>query len=124
MNDEPDHGNILLDAFSVVSNRGEHYGPPWEHHERTATILEAMFDGDYELGHAVDVQFFFIADKLARLAYARMQQLDVELWRDHLLDIAGYCNCMWDTLNQPDDDDDGGEDEALDPEPAPEDALA
>lgn len=119
------YASLALEAFSLTHGaRQVHYGPPWEDHARVAMILDSIFDGEFTITGPVDVQLFLVAVKLARLGHAYINGLPFEMWRDHLVDLIGYVDCLWRTVEhyQAGGEDDGWGDEP-DPEPDPIDSV-
>lgn len=120
--DDETQASVLLDAFSLVGGaRNDTYGPPWEDYDRTVDLFNAL------TGEALDTReglLFMVCVKLSRIGHALEADLPASLWRDSITDAAGYLECLWQTLNRPDDDDGGGEEDEVAPEPAPDGAEA
>lgn len=78
--------NILQEADRLTSgDRRRGYGPPWEHHTKTAAIATVLLEPKLKNGEEItsrDFQRIIIADKLVRDTN--------EAKRDNLVDIAGY----------------------------------
>ena len=76
----------LLDSVSaLLAERGADYGPPSDHHQRTATAVNAILGTD--LGPR-EVALFFVIDKLVRARTSPSK-------RDHYEDCAGYLAIAW-----------------------------
>ena len=76
----------LLDSVSaLLSDRGAQYGPPSDHHARTATAVNAILGTD--LGPR-EVALFFVIDKLVRMRQSP------EKW-DSYADLVGYGAIAW-----------------------------
>lgn len=78
--DVPRDETILAEAGRIMVERGADYGPPSDHHVRTAQAVNAILGTDLS---ARDVAVFFVVDKLVRSRTSPTK-------RDHYVDIAGY----------------------------------
>ena len=90
MNNHPTSGTVpeteLLDSVSaLLTERGAEYGPPSDHHQRTARAVNAILDTDLT---ARDVAVFFVIDKLVRARTSPGK-------RDHYADMLGYVAIAW-----------------------------
>ena len=80
----------------LTEARGLDYGPPWEHHAKTAALINVLLpDGPMT---ATRWQVCMIADKLVRFMHT-------ERHIDSLKDIAGYAECALATLDNESDED-------------------
>tara|TARA_R100000458_G_scaffold49869_1_gene49729 strand:- start:206 stop:484 length:279 start_codon:yes stop_codon:yes gene_type:complete len=78
---------ILAKACQIVAERGEHYGPPSEHFERTTRAINAIFADKIDVPFTpADWGMMMVIDKLAR-------EQEVAKY-DNLLDIIGYAACI------------------------------
>ena len=76
----------LLDSVSaLLAERGAQYGPPSDHHTRTATAVNSILGTTFT---AREVALFFVVDKLVR-----MRQSPDKM--DHYQDCAGYLAIAW-----------------------------
>ena len=74
----------------LTEERGAVYGPPWEHHAKTAAILNVLGLHD-QPWTAVQWQTAMIVDKIVRFSHT---------WEhlDSVADIKGYAECIEMTL--------------------------
>lgn len=80
---------LLLESAGAVRQRRGDYGPPGEHFERTAAMLNAAFPGLFSRPvEARDWALMMICDKIARLQGASAT-------KDSVVDIAGYAACLF-----------------------------
>lgn len=77
--------DLLADGQAILTDRGRQYGPPSDHHARTAAAVNAVKGWNIT---PRDVSEFFEIDKLVR----RQQTPDD---RDHYLDGANYAAISW-----------------------------
>lgn len=77
---------ILAEAARILAERGADYGPPSDHHARTAQAVNAILGTELS---ARDVALFFVIDKLVRMRTSPAK-------RDHYVDIAGYTAIAYD----------------------------
>lgn len=75
---------MLKDAANVVIERGNAYGPPAEHFERTVRLINAYFGTTFR---PEDWGKIIMLDKLARDLGTPKS--------DNLIDIAGYAACIY-----------------------------
>jgi hypothetical protein len=80
----------------LTDERGSDYGPPWEHHGKTAAILNVL--GISQPFTAIDWQIAMIVDKLVRLVHA-VKHGRKRAIVDSLKDIGGYSECALMTLD-------------------------
>jgi hypothetical protein len=81
--DIPRRAQMLMDAANIVIERGNSYGPPARHFERTVRLINAYFGTSFR---PEDWGKIIMLDKLAR---------DLETPKaDNLVDIAGYAACV------------------------------
>lgn len=75
----------------LTDTRGEQYGPPSEHHAKTAQLTDILLGGKAP-SSAIQWQACMILDKLVRLSHT---------WnhRDSIADVKGYAECMEMTLD-------------------------
>jgi len=76
---------MLLQAHTIIRERGKSYGPMLKNHERIAALWSTV------LGHPVtpvQVAMCMTALKLARL-------IETPNHRDSAVDIAGYAACIY-----------------------------
>jgi len=73
----------LHDAIAAVRDRHGKYGPPTEHFQRTAALVNAAFGTTFT---AADWALVMVLDKVAR-------QLGPQATDDAAIDIAGYAAC-------------------------------
>lgn len=73
----------LMDAIAAVDDRHRKYGPPTEHFERTASLVNAAFGTTFT---AADWALVMVLDKIAR-------QRGPGATDDAAIDIAGYAAC-------------------------------
>lgn len=107
----PDEPSILLDAYALVhGDRNGTYGPPAQDYLRTAEIFGATTGIELSLQEAL---LFMVCMKLSRISYGLDQAFPAEMLRDSITDAAGYLDCLWWSLAEPDPDDEP-EDEDLD----------
>ena len=90
MNNHPASGMVpeteLLDSVSaLLAERGVDYGPPSDHHRRTAQAVNAILDTDLT---PRDVAVFFVVDKLVRARTSPGK-------RDSYADAIGYISIAW-----------------------------
>lgn len=78
----------------LTDTRGADYGPPWEHHSKTAALVDILLDGKAP-ATAIQWQACMVLDKLVRLSHSWSH-------RDSIADIGGYAECMAMTVDQPD----------------------
>jgi hypothetical protein len=78
--------DLLGDAADIMKQRGSEYGPPSDHHARTAQAVNAILGTDLT---PRDVALFFVVDKLVRARTSPGK-------RDHYLDCAAYISIAWD----------------------------
>jgi hypothetical protein len=111
--DEPTEPSILLDAYALVhGDRNGTYGPPAQDYTRTAAIFAAVTGYEMSVAEAL---LFMVAMKMSRIGYGLEQEFPAEMLRDSITDAAGYLDCLWWSLVEPDlDDDDSDDDEELD----------
>jgi hypothetical protein len=77
--------DLLGDVAQILADRGEQYGPPSDHHTRTAAAANAILGTGLT---ARDVAVFFVIDKLVRARTSPGK-------RDHYADILGYTAIAW-----------------------------
>ena len=76
----------LLDSVSsLLAERGAEYGPPSDHHARTATAVNSILGTTLT---AREVALFFVIDKLVRARTSPDK-------RDHYEDLCGYVAIAW-----------------------------
>lgn len=76
---------LLADVVSTLQDRGRQYGPPSDHHRRTAAAVNAILGTD--LGPR-EVALFFVIDKMVRARTSPGK-------RDHYEDMLGYTSIAW-----------------------------
>ncbi len=96
--------NILAEAQRLVDGpRQALYGPPWDDYRRVAEITAAALDRDWS---APDALVQMLAVKLARIGhvvtlYDQGRATAAEaaaLAEDSLVDLCGYAECLYRTL--------------------------
>jgi hypothetical protein len=73
----------LRDAIATIRDRHGKYGPPTEHFQRTASLVNAAFGTTFT---AADWALVMVLDKIAR-------QMGPAATDDAAIDIAGYAAC-------------------------------
>jgi hypothetical protein len=73
----------LRDAIATIRDRHDKYGPPREHFQRTASLVNAAFGTTFT---AADWALVMVLDKIAR-------QMGTAATDDAAIDIAGYAAC-------------------------------
>ncbi len=73
----------LRDAIATIRDRHGKYGPPTEHFQRTASLVNAAFGTSFT---AADWALVMVLDKIAR-------QMGPAATDDAAIDIAGYAAC-------------------------------
>ncbi len=73
----------LRDAIATIRDRHGKYGPPTEHFNRTASLVNAAFGTTFT---AADWALVMVLDKIAR-------QMGPAATDDAAIDIAGYAAC-------------------------------
>lgn len=76
---------LLADVVATLKDRGRQYGPPSDHHARTAQAVNAI------LGISLtpaEVALFFVVDKMVRRRASPGK-------RDHYEDACGYLAIAW-----------------------------
>jgi hypothetical protein len=73
----------LRDAIATIRDRHGKYGPPTEHFQRTASLVNAAFGTTFT---AADWALVMVLDKIAR-------QMGTAATDDAAIDIAGYAAC-------------------------------
>jgi hypothetical protein len=73
----------LRDAIATIRDRHVKYGPPTEHFNRTASLVNAAFGTTFT---AADWALVMVLDKIAR-------QMGTAATDDAAIDIAGYAAC-------------------------------
>lgn len=101
MADELDEPTILLDAYSLVhGDRNGTYGPPSQDYLRTVDLFNAATDRDLSVYEGL---LFMVCMKLSRISYGLDQAFPAEMLRDSITDAAGYLDCLWWALSEPDE---------------------
>jgi hypothetical protein len=121
---DPDAWGVSLEAHMLVhGDRGSVYAHPMEMFARTVDIFESITG---QCLTPAEGALFMTSLKLARIATALDAELPPELWRDSIVDLAGYADTLdaimtWEmeTCDDDDDDDDGGDDDEPEPLPMP-----
>lgn len=110
---------MALEAHLLVhGDRGKMYAHPLTDYERTCALFMAVSGHDLSPAEGV---LFMVSVKLSRIANALDEDMPYELWRDSVVDVAGYMECLDGIMTaEPDDDEDEGgeEDPAPDLEPS------
>lgn len=88
-----DDPSILFEAKTLVyGDRGHDYGPPWEDYGRAVDIYHAWTQRE-TVETAEDGIRFMMCVKLSRMTESPTK-------RDHYVDLAGYTDCLWRTINR------------------------
>lgn len=92
--------SILLDAFALVhGDRGRAYGPPWEDYARVTHLFNSLW-GDNVLDANAGI-LFMVCMKLGRISHGLEQGFDAEQLKDSITDAAGYLDCLYGSLLNP-----------------------
>ncbi len=90
--------SILEEAQRLVSrDRNAIYGPPARDYAAVAGITSAALRKPWRPEEAL-VQM--LAVKLARIGHGIEEGLTPAELRDSLVDLCGYAECLWQTLNE------------------------
>lgn len=76
---------LLADVVATLKDRGRQYGPPSDHHARTAQAVEAILGVSLT---PAEVALFFAIDKMVRRRTTPKK-------KDHYEDIEGYVAIAW-----------------------------
>lgn len=92
----PPPESVLVEAHGLVhGDRGERYDHPAIDYERVATIANATLGRDLSPEECVVI---LMAVKLSRLG-GGMQRGDAPAkFRDSVVDLTGYAECLWSVL--------------------------
>ena len=90
--------SILKEAYGLVTGpRNALYDHPADDYQRTVDIFYALTGIKLTPEEGI---LFMLSVKLSRDRYARETNKLIEARRDSIVDIAGYTECYWQTLER------------------------